>query len=113
MVSKVRISFDGKQIDVSGNNIRITGGVMYANGQQINVGEVMQPIHVTINGDIGVLETESGDVTINGNVSSVSTKNGNVSAQNVTGDITTKNGSVACGSVSGSVDTKNGNINRR
>lgn len=113
MVSKVSISFGGKQIEVYGNNIRIAGGVMYADGQQINVGEIMQPIHVTINGDIGVLETESGDVTINGNAGSISTKNGNVSAQNVTGDITTKNGNVACGPLSGSVDTKSGNIHRR
>lgn len=113
MVSKISINFGDKQINVSGNNIRIAGGIMYVDGQQVNVGEVMQTIHLTINGDIGVLETESGDVTINGNAGSVTTKNGNVSAQNVTGDVTTKNGNVACGPVSGSVDTKNGNIHHR
>jgi len=70
---------------------------MYADGQQINVGEIMQPIHVTIKGDIGVLETESGDAPNNGNAGSISTKNGNV----------------ACGPVSGSVYTKSGNTHRR
>lgn len=64
MVSKVSIGIGGKKIEVSGHNIRVAGGEIYVDGQQISVGGDIRPINVVINGDVGVLETDSGDVTI-------------------------------------------------
>lgn len=110
------ITINGKTIKHSAQ-----GDVCIANGK-VTIGGVdvsdldsieEKQINIVIDGNVGYLSTEDGDITVNGNVKDVTTKNGNVTCGDVDFDVETKNGNVKCGSVTGSVTTKNGNITRR
>ena len=112
MVSKISIKFGDQVVEVTGKNIRIAGGIIYADGQSVTVTGAQKPVNVIIYGDVGTLESD-GDVTVNGNAGQVTATNGNIHTYDVAGDVSSKNGNITCGTVSGNVTAKNGNIRHR
>ena len=98
------MSFSGKNITVNNNNIFVDGIDVTPNTKEINISvegnieqlEISACNKCLINGDVGIIKTQSGSVEVNGNIK---------------GSISTMSGSVDCeGSIEGSVSTMSGNI---
>jgi hypothetical protein len=90
--------------------------VVIGNGQIVIDGKNITPddkqINISVLGDIDRLEVDVCEkVSVNGNVGHVETQSGNVEVSgDVNGGIQTMSGSVLCGNISGSVKTMSGSI---
>lgn len=113
---------------VVGRNVTVINGKVIVDGKPVDIPEAKE-IHVTIEGDLGSLRLDAGQVTIQGSVGDVQMDNGSVSVgMDIKGKVTLSQGKVACqdvyadvsvdiGSVKaatihGSVITKTGTISR-
>jgi hypothetical protein len=97
----------------NGNNITISDGVVIVDGVVQDGDHIGYNIQVTVNGNVGEIETGSGDITVNGEVSDVSTSSGDVKCGNVAGNVQTSSGDVTCGTVGGKIKTSSGDVNHR
>ena len=100
-------TFTGKNINVSGNKVIIDG---------IDVTPESKEINISILGSIEDLKVSScNKLTIDGSVGSVSTQSGDVEVTgDITGDVKTMSGDVNCsGNIGGSVKTISGDIKYR
>lgn len=108
------------KVTVNGNVFQTNGGSLSidGNGNVIINGETVlniesKNIEVNIVGDVGNLQTTSGDIKVEGTVKgSVKTVSGDVQVNvGVTGDVQTVSGDVESPQISGNVKTVSGNIN--
>ena len=108
-------------ISISGNKIIIDGADQTPDSKVINIqidGDVQNLKvdyceRITISGNVGDLQTTSGDVecgNVNGDVTSTS---GDIECNNVGRGVKTTSGDVKCGTVSGDVKTLSGDIKHR
>lgn len=98
--------YTGSCISINSGNVVIVDGVVMG-------GEVVPPIHVSINGDVESIDGVATDVSVNGCVDTIKTVSGDVHCGMVTGDVETMSGDVTCGSVAGKVKTMSGDIKMR
>lgn len=109
------ICINGKKIEAPNGNISVINNKVYCNGKLISDIEkdfVEKEIKITIEGDAGNIQTDSGDVTVKGSCGTVETASGDVSVSGgVDGDVSTQSGDVKCGAVMhGNVKTMSGDI---
>jgi hypothetical protein len=100
-------TFTDKNINVSGNKVIIDG---------IDVTPESKEINISILGSIEDLKVSScNKLTIDGSVGSISTQSGDVEVTgDITGDVKTMSGDVNCsGNIGGSVKTMSGDIKYR
>lgn len=93
-------------------SIIIDNGKVYVNG---NLQEDFSTpyIEIKVEGNVGSINTTSGDVTINGDANSINTASGDVDCHEVKGSVHTMSGDVTCGDIAGSVNTMSGNVYRK
>lgn len=111
-----RITINGRTIEAMGP-ITMRGGKFYDGlGQEIDINNLdsvkeAKTINITIEGDINKLDIDScNTVTVNGNVGKVDTGSGNISCQIIQGDADTGSGNIQCDTIMGDADTGSGNI---
>lgn len=94
----------------TGNKVEIKNHQVIVDGEVINSVEKTPEIHVTVHGDVDIINlgsgvvkarnvdivnTQSGDVAVGGNVNSlVSTQTGDIICRDITGNINTINGDI-------------------
>lgn len=124
MAAKININ----GADFTGRSINITNGKIVIDGKSISI-EDQKIINIKIDGDVDVLsvdvcesltvdgnvkmvKTMSGDIEINGEVSgSVESTSGDIDVTgDIHGDVKTVSGDVDCDNIDGDVDTVSGNI---
>lgn len=97
----------------SGHSISISGGKMLVDGREYDLG-ADQRITIEISGDVADLVVGACEaVHIEGSVGTVSVNQGNVRCGNVGGSVSAMSGDVNCGAVAGPVSSMGGNINHR
>jgi hypothetical protein len=97
----------------SGDNITISKGRVFINGQEINTGD-QKTINITVNGDIESIKADACQkITVSGSSGSIQTQSGDVECGNVNGSVTTMSGDVDCGDIGGSVQTMSGNVKHK
>ena len=102
------ITINGRSF--SGNNVSIVNGKVTIDGKRVDVEERDVKITVTVNGNIGNLEMDSGEVTVQGDVGEIKTASGSVMCQDVKGGVQTASGNVSCTDVYADITTRSGNV---
>jgi DUF4097 and DUF4098 domain-containing protein YvlB len=108
--NKSTVTINGKTY--VGNNITISAnGNVIIDGKETGQCDDRQ-ISIEVVGDVGRIETASGDVKVSGNCGSVKTASGDVEVgNNVSGDISAVSGDIDVrGAVGGSCNTVSGDI---
>lgn len=97
----------------SGINVSIQNGRVFIDGQLIHCDDKI--INITVQGDIERLDVDAcNDINVTGDVGEINTKSGDVQVSgSVTGSVRATSGDIKCGSVGGSVTTKSGDIKHR
>jgi len=111
-----RITINGKTIVMrGGSNISIVNGKVIVDGKALEVDtSEYRTVNVSIEGDVGSLQIDCGDIDITGNVTGdVSTGQGDISCGNVGRNVKTAMGSITCGSVGGDATTAMGRVSVR
>lgn len=107
IVNGVKIVVDVvDSVTVSNNGITV-------NGKKVNSFEgVVGPINVQVEGSIGELKVQAGDVSVSGDVGKLETQAGDVDIEgSVEGDVKSQVGDIeVAGSVAGSVKTSCGDV---
>lgn len=113
---------------VVGRNVTIINGKVIVDGKPVDIPEAKE-IHVTVEGDLGSLKLDAGQVTVHGSAGEIQVDSGSVSVgmdvkgeievsqgkvtcQDVYSDVTVDIGSVKAATIHGSVHTKTGTISR-
>lgn len=110
------VIINGKTITIDGNcnNVSVINNKVYVNGKLIqDCDEIKEKnIKITVEGNVGTLETGSADVTVNGDCGGdIRAGSGDINVKgNVSGSISTGSGDVDCGDVGGSVKTGSGDV---
>ena len=109
---KIKINNRTISYSDSKNNLSITSKGIFLNGKNILTGsEVGSPLNIVIEGDIDKLETSS-DLEINGNVGNITSNSGDIDISGgVSGNIELNSGDIdISGGVGGNVKTTSGDI---
>lgn len=111
----VVITRKGRRFTLCGNRIEKRDGDWYVDGKRFNFdGEQMDLeqdiVKIEILGNVEKLQCETGDVTVNGDVGTIQTKSGDVQC-NEAATISTMSGDVTCKGRPNSVSTISGDIN--
>lgn len=128
------VIINGKTIRIDGdcNNVCVNNNKVYVNGKPIqDCDEIKEKnIKITIDGNVGSIETGSadvivngdcsgdvkagsGDITVKGNVSGgINTGSGNIKCGDVGGNVKAGSGTIHCGKVNGSVSSNSGNVSK-
>lgn len=94
----------------NGNNISIVNNKIYIDGKDVTPDA--KEINITVTGNIEELNVDCcAKVQINGDVGSVETQSGNVNCGNVKKNIKTMSGNVRCKDIEGDVETMSGDVN--
>lgn len=104
-----RVQIDGKTF--IGNNVVIDGNKVIIDGQ-VQDGELIGDVNITVHGDVESLSLSSGTVKAN-KAGRIQTHSGDVECGDVNGSVSTMSGSVECGNISGSVSTMSGSVKHR
>jgi len=107
VTSGTSVTIDGRTF--SGRSISITGDKVIVDGVE-QLGTLVGPISVVVNGNADSIETTSGKVQVEGSAGRVKTMSGDVRCGDVQGDVGTMSGNVTCGAIAGSVKTMSGDI---
>ena len=95
-------SFSGKNITIKNGKVIIDGKDVTPDGKKMDI---------TVTGNIDSLNVDCCDsISITGEVGSVETTSGNVTCGNVKGDVSNTSGDVKAGDVSGNVKTMSGDV---
>ena len=112
--SRNTVCVNGRTIHISGNDISIVGGKIFVDGKEHKAaGDTENCITtVVIDGNVGTLHLDCGDVEVRGDSLTIDAHMGNVKVGgNVTGNVKSHMGNVdVTGNVLGSVSTKMGDI---
>lgn len=102
---------------ISVNGVTYSGGrsVTITNDRVIVDGTDLTPdakdIHIEVSGNVENITADvCNSITINGSVGEVSTQSGDVKCDDVTGSVSVMSGDVRCGTVGGNVKTMSGDI---
>jgi hypothetical protein len=109
MRSSGSVVVDGKTF--VGNNVVIDGNKVNIDGE-VQEGELVGDVNVTVHGDVESLSLSSGTVRAN-KAGRIQTQSGDVECGDVNGSVSTMSGSVECGNISGSVSTMSGSVKHR
>ena len=90
-------------------SITIDNGKVYVDGN-LQEDIIAPSIEIKVEGNVGSINTTSGDVTINGDANSINTASGDVDCHEVKGSVHTMSGDVTCGDIAGSVSTMSGDV---
>lgn len=111
-----------------GNNVSIVNGKITVDGKEVDTPSEKK-IHITIDGDIGSLNLDCGEIEVSGDVGNLVSHCGNVTlggdvkgaatlnmgdleCENIFADVQVDMGNVKASTIHGSVKTKMGNISR-
>jgi DUF4097 and DUF4098 domain-containing protein YvlB len=97
-----------------GTNVTVVNGVVTIDGK-VQGGAIHGPISISVQGNVGSIETSAGDINVKGDCSGdIETSAGDIDVEgNCSGDIKTISGDVSVtGSVGGKINTVSGDINR-
>ena len=97
----------------SGNNIVINGNKIIIDGKDVTPDS--KEIIIMVNANIETLRIDyANNIKVVGNIGSIQTSSGDVNIDgDVTGSIQTSSGDVDCGNVSGNINTSSGDIKHR
>lgn len=102
---------------ISVNGVTYSGGrsVTITNGRVVVDGKDLTPdakdIRIEVSGNVENITADAcNSITVNGSVGEVSTQSGDVKCGDVVGSVSVMSGDVRCGSVGGSVKTMSGDI---
>ena len=111
-----QITINGKTF--RGNNVSVVNGKVTVDGKEMEMPDAKN-IHIFIEGDVGTLNIDcgevqvSGDVKVGGDVKGTATLNmGDLECTDVFADVSVDMGNVKASTIHGSVKTKMGNITR-
>jgi len=98
-------------VEYTGNDIVINNGNVTIDGK-LQKQLLNEPkITIQIIGDVGSIQSSSGDVSVRGTVSGgITTASGDIQCGDVTGSVKTVSGDISCGEISGNVSTVSGDI---
>ena len=101
-------SFSGRSVTIS-NNRGINDGVDIT----ANLPE-QKTFNIEVTGNLEILKADvCQKIQINGTVGQVQTQSGDVDCGDVSGSITTMSGDVDCGTVGGSIQTMSGDVKHK
>lgn len=101
-------SFSGRNLTISNNRVIIDGVDVTANLPD------QKTFNIEITGDIESLKADVCEKnSINGTVGQLQTQSGDVECGDVKGSITTMSGDVDCGAVGGSIQTMSGDVRHK
>lgn len=101
-------TYCGKNLVINNNQVIIDGVI------QEEVPLEYKVINIQINGNVGDIQTEVGDVTVSGSVSgNIKTASGDIECGDVQGNAKSMSGDIKCGVVHGDVSTMSGDIRHR
>ena len=96
---------------ISGRNISVINGRVCVDG--IDITPDHREVTITVTGDIESISADScREIKVTGNVGKVQTVSGDVECGDVSGSVQTVSGDVECKNVGGSVKTVSGDITR-
>lgn len=112
------IVIDGVNIsNISTNgSISIKGGKVMVDGKEVTDLATYKGPNVTIviQGDVGDVSLDTGDVEVHGNAKNVSTVSGDASIRgSVSGNVSTISGDVKAGAINGNCSTISGDITQK
>lgn len=107
VISNGRVIVDGKDLTPNTKEIVIT---IEGNVQSLSVDACS---NIKVSGNVGSLQTSTGDVYCGDVQGSVSTKSGDIECGSVGGNASSMSGDIDCKSVNGNVSTMSGDITRR
>lgn len=109
--SSASVTINGKTY--SGRTVEVRNNKVFVDGKEADAEDSKQ-ITVQVTGDLGSLHVDNCEhVVVHGQVGSVETMSGNVQCGNVAGDVKTMSGNITCGDVEGGVQTMTGNIRKK
>lgn len=102
-------------VKVNGTSFSGKGTIIVNNGRVIVDGRDVTPdakvIRIEVTGNVESLSVDAcATLCVNGSVGDVSTQSGDVKCGDVNGSVSTMSGDVRCGSVGGNVKTMSGDI---
>jgi hypothetical protein len=98
-------------VEYTGNNIVINNGNVTIDGKHQSQFINQPTIIIQVFGDVGSIQSSSGDVSVRGTVSGgITTASGDIECGDVTGSVKTVSGDILCGEISGNVSTVSGDI---
>jgi hypothetical protein len=101
------IKINGKEY--KGNNVVVQNNRVIIDGEDVTPKE--KEINISVEGNIETLKVdEANQITVNGEVGTLDSINGKVKCGNVKGHVATVNGDVEAGYVEGGVSTVNGDV---
>lgn len=101
------ITINGKTYN--GNRIVVTNGHVVIDG--VDATPDAKVVNIVVNGDIQSINADScQSIHVNGNVGEVSSQSGDIQCGNVNGSVQTMSGDIKCGHVSGNAKTMSGDI---
>jgi hypothetical protein len=106
VINNGKVIIDGKDVSdqVKGLVINIEGNV---GSLSVNICDKL-----TVTGDVGDIQTQSGDVKVSGSVKgNINTQAGDITCGNIGGDVETQAGDIECATISGKASTMAGDIN--
>jgi flagellar basal body rod protein FlgF len=100
---------------ISGRNLTISNGRIIVDGVDITSGLPDQKtINIQVDGDIETIKADvCQTIKVNGKVGQIQSQSGDVECGDVGGSISTMSGDVDCGNVSGSISTMSGDVKHR
>lgn len=106
-----RVVINGVEIQ-SARSISITqnGKRIYVDGQEVSTGDAKE-VKIEVHGNLGSLDADACEtITVTGNVGNVETMSGNVKCGDVTGSVQTMSGSISAGKIAGSPSSMSGGV---
>ncbi|MNC14690.1 hypothetical protein D3C75_624770 [compost metagenome] len=97
------VSYPGGSISIGRDGILIDGEVQ---GNILGLPQII----VNIIGNVGKVQTATGDIDIQGDCTDVYSTSGDIHCWSVDGDVQNVSGDINCGNVAGNVKTLSGNI---
>ena len=94
----------GKSVVIKGNKVIIDGV------EQDKDNDLVGDVNSSIDGNVGDIQNDSGDIRITGDAKNISAHSGDIYCEDVNGNATTYSGDIQCGHISGNTTTYSGDI---
>ncbi len=115
------VKYSGKNITIKNNKVIVDGKDVTPDGKEINIKilshidkiDVDQCNKIEVTGNVGSIQTTSGDVSVTGDIKgNLKTMSGDIKIKgSITGNVNTMSGDVECDNIGGNVETVSGDIN--
>ncbi len=105
-----KITINGKTHIVSARSVTVSNGRVIIDGKDMTPDA--KEISISIEGNVEFLQADvCNAIDVNGSVGKITTQSGNVRCGEVGKSVTTMSGNVSCGGIAGGVTTMSGDIN--